>query len=73
MPSTANSGPAIETGAVLRPSNTGRFTINGLPPGEYYVCALTDVENNRLATPEYLEPVVFLDWIDGSGGSPPVI
>jgi uncharacterized protein (DUF2141 family) len=42
----------------VRPSNTGRFTINGLPPGEYYVCALTDVESNRLTTPEYLEPLI---------------
>jgi hypothetical protein len=42
----------------VRPGTTGRFTLNGLPPGDYYVCALTDVETNRLSTPEYLEPLI---------------
>ena len=42
----------------VRPGTTGRFTINNLPPGDYYVCALTDVETNRLWTAEYLEPLI---------------
>jgi hypothetical protein len=42
----------------IRAATTGRFTVNGLPPGEYYLCALTDVENNRLSTPEFLEPLI---------------
>lgn len=28
----------------VRPGNDGRFTVGGLPAGEYYVAALTDVE-----------------------------
>jgi hypothetical protein len=42
----------------VRPGTTGRFTLSGLPPGDYYICALTDVENNRLSTPEFLEPLI---------------
>jgi hypothetical protein len=41
-----------------RPGNTGSFRIAGLPPGEYYVCAMTDLEPNMLYTPGYLEPLV---------------
>ena len=40
-----------------RPGNTGSFRIAGLPPGEYYVCAMTDLEPNMLYTPRYLEPL----------------
>jgi hypothetical protein len=42
----------------VRPGNTGSFRIRGLPPGDYYVCAMTDVEPNLLYTPAYLEPLI---------------
>jgi hypothetical protein len=41
-----------------RPGNTGSFRIAGLPPGDYYVCAMTDLEQNLLYTPAYLEPLI---------------
>ena len=41
-----------------RPGNTGSFRIADLPPGEYYVCAMTDLEQELLFTPGYLEPLV---------------
>ena len=41
-----------------RPGNTGAFRIAGLPPGDYYVCAMTDLEPNLLNTSAYLEPLV---------------
>lgn len=41
-----------------RPGNTGNFRIANLPPGEYYVCAMTDLEPNLLNTAAYLEPLV---------------
>ena len=41
-----------------RPGNTGSYRIAGLPPGEYHVCAMTDLEPNLLYTAGYLEPLV---------------
>jgi len=41
-----------------RPGSTGNFRIAGLPPGDYYVCAMTDLEPNLLNTRDYLEPLV---------------
>ena len=31
------------------------FAVNGLPPGEYYLVAVTDVEPSQLADPAFLE------------------
>lgn len=42
----------------LRPGNTGSFKITGLPPGEYFVCALTDLEPAQLYTSAFLEPLM---------------
>jgi hypothetical protein len=41
-----------------RPGNTGSFRIAGLPPGDYHVCAMTDLEQNLLYTAAYLEPLI---------------
>jgi hypothetical protein len=41
-----------------RPGNTGSYRIAGLPPGEYHVCAMTDLEPNLLYSAGYLEPLV---------------
>ena len=38
-----------------RPSSDGSFKFVALPPGQYYVCAPTDLEPNDLSDPLYLE------------------
>jgi hypothetical protein len=42
----------------VRPGNNGNFSITGLPAGEYYVLALTDLEQSRMYSPAYLDPLV---------------
>jgi hypothetical protein len=39
----------------VRPASDGKFTITGLPAGEYFVCAVTDLDPNDLADPTFLE------------------
>lgn len=41
-----------------RPDNSGRFTVRGLPPGEYLLAALTDVDSEDLNTPSFFEQLV---------------
>jgi hypothetical protein len=41
-----------------RPSSDGRYKMTGLPGGEYYVCALTDLDQNQLYDPAFLESLV---------------
>jgi hypothetical protein len=41
-----------------RPASDGRFTISGLPPGEYYFAALTRFDPQEWYTPAFLEQVV---------------
>jgi Carboxypeptidase regulatory-like domain len=41
-----------------RPDRNGRFTIAGLPPGEYYLAALTDLEPGRLYLPDFLQSLL---------------
>jgi len=38
-----------------RPSSDGRFKVSGLPAGEYYVAAVTELEPGDLADPVFLE------------------
>jgi hypothetical protein len=38
-----------------RPGNTGAYRFAGLPPGEYYVVAVTDFDQNELYTTPFLE------------------
>lgn len=42
----------------VRPSTDGRFTISGLPPGEYYLAVLSDFPPNEWSTPAFLETIV---------------
>jgi hypothetical protein len=42
----------------VRPASDGRFTITGLPPGEYYFAALTRFDPQEWYTPAFLEQVV---------------
>lgn len=39
----------------LRPGTDGRFTARNLPPGEYYMAAVTDVEPGEWFDPEFLQ------------------
>jgi hypothetical protein len=41
-----------------RPGNNGTFHVTGLPPGEYFLVALTDLEQSRMYSADYLEPLV---------------
>jgi hypothetical protein len=38
-----------------RPASDGTFKVTGLPAGDYYVCAVTAVEQSELADPAFLE------------------
>jgi len=44
--------------AQTRPSSDGAYKVNGLPAGEYYVCALTDLDPNDLYDAAFLEQLV---------------
>jgi hypothetical protein len=40
-------------------NDNGAYTIQGLPPGEYYLCALTELDTTRVSSdPSYLEELV---------------
>jgi hypothetical protein len=41
----------------VRPGNTGEFRLAGLPPGEYYVCALTDLDPYEMYSSPFLDPL----------------
>ena len=42
----------------VRATDTGRYEIAGLPAGEYYLCALTELDTMLQFQPEYLEQLV---------------
>jgi hypothetical protein len=41
-----------------RPATDGRFSFEDLPPGEYYLAALTDLDPAGWQTPEFLDTIV---------------
>jgi uncharacterized protein (DUF2141 family) len=41
-----------------RPATDGRFTITDLPPGDYLIAALTDVDPDEWQTPAFLDQLV---------------
>jgi hypothetical protein len=41
-----------------RPASDGKFSLVGLPPGEYYLCAATDLDPNDLMDPLFLEQLI---------------
>jgi hypothetical protein len=47
--------PASRRVQSVRPNAGGRFAFASLPPGEYWLCALTDVEPSDLADGAFLE------------------
>src|SRR5690606_11825820 len=44
--------------AFVRPATDGQFVIGDLPPGRYYIAALTDLDATEWQTPEFLDRVV---------------
>jgi hypothetical protein len=44
--------------ALLRPASDGCFSTNTLPPGTYYLAALTDVEPGEQMNPAFLEQLI---------------
>jgi hypothetical protein len=42
----------------IRPSTDGTFVLAGLPPGRYYLCALTDLDRSDLGNPDFLRALV---------------
>jgi hypothetical protein len=43
---------------MARPTNLGRYAVRNLPPGEYYLAAVTDVIQNEWFDPAFLESLV---------------
>jgi hypothetical protein len=41
-----------------KPSSDGRYRVTGLPAGEYYVCALTELDPNDLYDSAFLDQLV---------------
>jgi hypothetical protein len=41
-----------------RPASDGRYRVTGLPPGEYYISAATDVEEGELYESSFLNLLV---------------
>ena len=39
-------------------TDTGAYSIAGLPGGEYYLCALTELDATLQYEPEYLEQLI---------------
>lgn len=39
----------------IQPASDGKYSITGLPAGDYYVCAVTDAEPNDLKDPAFLD------------------
>jgi hypothetical protein len=42
----------------VRPDSSGRFVIANLPPGEYLLCALSDIDDGQWNEAGFLEPLV---------------
>ena len=50
--------PASRRTVMARPGTTGRYMLRNLPPGEYCVAAVTDVELNAWFDPAFLQQLV---------------
>ena len=51
-------GPGTRRVQAVRPGIDGRYTIVGLPPGQYLLAALTDVDEGDWQDPAFLEQLV---------------
>ena len=43
---------------LVKVGSDGKFSVNGLPPGEYFLVAVTDAEPAQLADPSFLDELV---------------
>jgi len=50
--------PSTRRSVMARPTSAGRYVIRNLPPGEYLVAAVTDVEQGDWFDPAFLERLV---------------
>jgi hypothetical protein len=50
--------PSSRRVQTARPASDGKFTVTGLPAGEYYVCAVTAVERTEVYDPAFLDQLV---------------
>jgi hypothetical protein len=51
-------GPRARRVQAVRPGVDGGFSLKDLPPGEYYLSAVTEVEQEELQEPKFLEELV---------------
>jgi uncharacterized protein (DUF2141 family) len=51
-------GPLSRRVQMTRPGSDGRYKVANLPPGDYYIAALTDVEQNEWLDPAFLTQLV---------------
>jgi hypothetical protein len=51
-------GPRTRRVQAVRPDADGRYAISDLPPGDYYLAALTDIDENEWQDPAFLEMLV---------------
>ena len=51
-------GPGSRRTMMARPTNTGGYSVRNLPPGDYFLAAVADVELNAWFDPAFLEPLV---------------
>jgi hypothetical protein len=51
-------GPRARRVQAVRPGVDGRFSIKDLPPGDYYLSAVTEVEQEELQEPKFLDELV---------------
>lgn len=62
----------------VRPGNDGTFSVKGLPAGDYFIAALTDIEPGESLTAEFLEsliasaPPVQIKIVDGQRTTQPL-
>ena len=50
--------PNARRTAAVRPGSDGRFRLTGLPPGDYRLAAVTDVEPGQWCDPVFLRPLM---------------
>jgi uncharacterized protein (DUF2141 family) len=53
-----SAGAGFRRIRTARPATDGAFTAKGLPPGEYFVSALTDLESGEWNDPSFLEQLL---------------
>lgn len=51
-------GPRARRVQAVRPGVDGRFSIKDLPPGDYYLSAVTEVEQEELQESKFLEELI---------------